>query len=208
MWALVQSNQVVAVYSRPKAVTIGGIQHPSNIFSVWTKAQKKAIGIYDYVEVGANPNSKYYNLGLGTTVIDNDAGTVTKTYTKNAKNLDDVNEVDENGDAILDENGDQLVTLGVKSIEKARIKTIAAGLLQSSDWYVVRAAEGGSAVPADVATYRAAVRTKSNEMETAIDGAADTAAMIALETSTYHANGAIDTVATLQDWPTVPAALR
>jgi len=208
MWALVQSNQVVAVYSRPKAVTIGGVQHPANMFSSWTKAQKKAIGIYDYVEVGANPDSKYYTLGLGTTEIDNDAGTVTKTYANNAKNLDDVNEVDENGDAILDENGDQVVTLGVKSVEKARIKTVAAGLLQSSDWMVIREAEGGTAVATDIATYRAAVRTKSNSMETAIDGAADTAAMIALDTNTYHANGAIDTVATLQDWPTVPAALR
>jgi hypothetical protein len=208
MWALVQSNQVVAVYSRPKAVTIGGVQHPAAIFSVWSKAQKKDIGIYDYVEVGANPDSKYYNLGTGTTVIDNDAGTVTKTYTNNAKNLDDVNEVDENGDALLDENGDQLVTLGVKSVEKARIKTIAAGLLQSSDWMIIREAEGGTAVASDIATYRAAVRTKSNSMETAIDGAADTDAMIALYTNTYHANGAIDTVATLQDWPAVPAALK
>jgi len=85
---------------------------------------------------------------------------------------------------------------------------IAAGLLQSSDWMVIRAAEGGTAVPDAVATYRAAVRTKSNEMETAIDGAADTDAMIALETTTYHANGAIDAVATLQDWPEVPAALK
>ena len=208
MWALVQSNQVVAVYSRPKAVTIGGVQHPANMFSSWTKAQKMAIGIYDYVEVGANPDSKYYTLGLGTTEIDNDAGTVTKTYANNAKNLDDVNEVDENGDALLDENGDQVVTLGVKSIEKARIKTVAAGLLQSSDWMVIREAEGGTAVASDIATYRSAVRTKSNSMETAIDGAADTDAMIALDTNTYHANGAIDTVATLQDWPTVPAALR
>ena len=208
MWALVQSNQVVAVYSRPKAVTIGGVQHPAAIFSVWSKAQKKDIGIYDYVEVGANPDSKYYNLGTGTTVIDNDAGTVTKTYTNNAKNLDDVNEVDENGDALLDEKGDQLVTLGVKSVEKARIKTIAAGLLQSSDWMIIREAEGGTAVASDIATYRAAVRTKSNSMETAIDGAADTDAMIALYTNTYHANGAIDTVATLQDWPAVPAALK
>lgn len=208
MWALVQSNQVVAVYSRPKAVTIGGVQHPAAIFSVWSKAQKKDIGIYDYVEVGANPDSKYYNLGTGTTVIDNDAGTVTKTYTNNAKNLDDVNEVDENGDALLDGNGDQVVTLGVKSVEKARIKTIAAGLLQSSDWMIIREAEGGTAVASDIATYRAAVRTKSNSMETAIDGAADTDAMIALYTNTYHANGAIDTVATLQDWPAVPAALK
>jgi len=208
MWAMVKANQVVAIYRRPKALTIDGVQHPSNIFSVWSKEQKMAIGIYDYTEVRSNLNDKYYRQGSSSTAIDNDAGTVTVTYAANAKNLDDVNEVDENGDAVLDENGDQVVTLGVKSLEKQKVKQIAAGLLQSSDWMVIRAAEGGTAVPDAVATYRAAVRTKSNEMETAIDGAADTDAMIALETSTYHANGAIDAVATLQDWPEVPAALK
>jgi len=207
-WALVKDGNVTTIYNHPKAITLDGIQHPANIFTVWNKATKKAHGIYEYNEVNKSVNSKYYTLGSSSMVVDDAAGTVTKTYTKNAKNLDDVNEVDENGDAILDENGDQLVTLGVKSIEKARIKTVAAGLLQSSDWMVIRAAEGGTAVATDIATYRAAVRTKSNSMETAIDGAADTDAMIALDTTTYHANGAIDTVATLQDWPTVPAALR
>ena len=73
---------------------------------------------------------------------------------------------------------------------------------------IIRESEFGTAVASDIATYRAAVRTKSNSMETAIDGAADTDAMIALYTNTYHANGAIDTVATLQDWPAVPAALK
>jgi hypothetical protein len=208
MWAMVKANQVVAIYRRPKALTIDGVQHPSNIFSVWSKEQKMAIGIYDYTEVRSNLNDKYYRQGSSSTAIDNDAGTVTVTYAANAKNLDDVNEVDENGDAVLDENGDQVVTLGVKSLEKQKVKQIAAGLLQSSDWMVIRAAEGGTAVPDAVATYRAAVRTKSNSMETAINDAADADAMIALETTTYHANGAIDAVATLQDWPTVPAALR
>jgi len=200
MWAMVKANQVVAIYRRPKALTIDGVQHPSNIFSVWSKEQKMAIGIYDYTEVRSNLNDKYYRQGSSSTAIDNDAGTVTVTYAANAKNLDDVNEVDE--------NGDQVVTLGVKSLEKQKVKQIAAGLLQSSDWMVIRAAEGGTAVPDAVATYRAAVRTKSNSMETAINDAADADAMIALETTTYHANGAIDAVATLQDWPTVPAALR
>ena len=72
----------------------------------------------------------------------------------------------------------------------------------------IRAAEGGTAVPSAVATYRAAVRTKSNSMETAIDNASDIAAVIALDTSTYHANGDINVVATLQDWPEVPDALK
>jgi hypothetical protein len=45
---------------------------------------------------------------------------------------------------------------------------------------VVRAAEGGTAVPSDIATWRAAVRTKSNEMCTAIDNAADVDALATL----------------------------
>lgn len=207
MWALVKSNQVVAIYNRPKAITIDGIQHPSNIFSAWTKAQKKAIGIYDYVEVGANPNSDFYTLGASTTAIDADAGTVTKTYENNAKNMDDVNEVDEDGNPVLDQDGNQIVTLGLKSIAKQKVKAQAAGLLQGSDWYVVRAAEGGAAVPDDVATYRAAVRTKSGTMETAIDGAANVAALAAMYDNTSDSDGNV-TVGTLNDWPVVPDILK
>lgn len=206
MWALVNSGQIVAIYNQPKAITIDGIQHPKNIFTVWTKAQKKSIGIYDYVEIGANPNPDFYWVGNATVVVDDDAGTVTKTYANNAKNIDDVNEVDENGDPLLDERGNQIVTLGLKSIAKAKVKSQAAGLLQSSDWYVVRAAEGGSSVPTAVATYRAAVRTKSDEMETAIDAVTDVDALIALYTNTLDANDNI-VLGTLNDWPEVPDIL-
>ena len=199
MWAMVKAGQVTAIYNRPKAITIDGIQHPAAIFTSWTAEQKKAIGIYDYSEVNASPDSRYYKQGTSETVVNDSAGTVVKTWTNAAKSLADTSvEVDE----------ETVVTLGVKSNEKARIKNAAASLLQGSDWMVIRAAEGGTAVPSAVATYRAAVRTKSNSMETAIDDASDIAAVIALDTTTYHANGDINVVATLQDWPEVPEALK
>jgi len=94
------------------------------------------------------------------------------------KTLDDVNGTDENGV----EYDPVVVISGVKSIEKNQIKTQAAGQLQSTDWYVVRNAESSTAIPANVSTYRAAIRTKSNEMETAIDGAATIEAVEALFT--------------------------
>lgn len=206
MWALVNSGQVVAVYNQPKAITIDGIQHPRNIFTTWTKSQLKAIGIYDYVEIGANPNPDFYWVGNATIVVDDVAGIVTKTYANTTKNLDDVNEVDENGDPLLDERGNQIVTLGLKSIAKAKVKSQAASLLQGSDWYVVRAAEGGSAIPTEVTTYRAAVRAKSDQMETAIDAATDVDALIALYTNTLDANDNI-VLGTLNDWPEVPDIL-
>tara|TARA_Y100000361_G_scaffold97188_1_gene87129 strand:- start:120 stop:710 length:591 start_codon:yes stop_codon:yes gene_type:complete len=196
MWAMVKAGQVTAIYNRPKAITIDGIQHPAAIFTSWTKDQKKAIGIYDYSEVNASPDSRYYKQGTSETVVDDSAGTVVKTWTNAAKNLADVT------------NDDGFTTLGVKSNEKTRVKNNAASLLQGSDWMAIRAAEGGTAVPSAVATYRAAVRTKSNSMETAIDDASDIAAVIALDTTTYHANGDINVVATLQDWPEVPDALK
>ena len=199
MWAMVNNNQVTAIYPRPKAITIDGIQHPAAIFTAWSKAEQTAKGIFEYIEVNANPDSRYYTQGTSETVIDGSAGTVTKTWTPAAKDLADKSET---------VDGETVVTLGVKSNEKKRIKVIAAGLLSSSDWMAIRAAEGGTAVPSAVATYRAAVRTKSNSMETAIGNASDTAAMIALDTSTYHANGSINAVATLQDWPEVPDALK
>ena len=199
MWAMVKAGQVTAIYNRPKAITIDGIQHPAAIFTSWTKDQKKAIGIYDYSEVNASPDNRYYKQGTSETVVDDSAGTVVKTWTPAAKDLADKSET---------VDGETVVTLGVKSNEKDRVKNVAASLLQGSDWMAIRAAEGGTAVPSAVATYRAAVRTKSNSMETAIDDASDTAAMIALDTTTYHANGDINVVATLQDWPEVPEALK
>lgn len=199
MWAMVKAGQVTAIYSRPKAITIGDIQHPASIFTAWTAEQKKAIGIYEYSEVNARPDSRYYTQGTSETVVDDSAGTVVKTWTHAAKNLADTSETVE---------GETVVTLGVKSKEKERVKIMASSLLQGSDWMAIRAAEGGTAVPSDVSTYRAAVRTKSNSMETAITNAADMDAVIALDVNTYHANGAINAVATLQDWPEVPDALK
>ena len=197
MWAMVKAGQVTAIYPRPKALTIDGIQHPAAIFTAWTKDQKKAIGIYDYSEVNANPNGRYYKQGTSETVVDDSAATVIKTWSNVAKDLADTGS-----------KGDDNYSPGVKTAEKLKVKVQAEGLLQGSDWMAIRAAEGGTAVPSAVATYRAAVRTKSNSMETAIDNASDIAAVIALDTTTYHANGDINVVATLQDWPEVPDALK
>ena len=111
----------------------------------------------------------------------------------------DVNEVDEEGNAILDNDGVQLVTSGLKTNEKNQIKAQAAGHLQSSDWYVIRLAESETAIPANVSTYRAAIRTKSNEMETAIDGAATIEAVEALFTYTTGADDV--TSRPIGEWP-------
>jgi hypothetical protein len=112
------------------------------------------------------------------------------------KALDDVNEVDEDGNALLDADGNQIVTLGLKSQYKAQTKTTAGSLLAATDWHVVKAAEVDSySVPANVSQYRTDVRAASNTIEAAIDGAADLDAFIALFDAPEDGNAPIN------DWP-------
>ena len=118
------------------------------------------------------------------------------------KALDDVNEVDEDGNALLDEDGNQVVTLGLKSQYKAQTKTTAASLLAPSDWQVIKATEVSDyTVPSAVTTYRAAVRTASNTIEAAIDAASDITAFVALWDVPVDADGNPTGNAPINNWP-------
>lgn len=169
-----------------KAWTDGnGVQHPAN-WHTWSAAEKADHGITEIVQQPA-PDSRLYHWSH------NDDGTVAST----AKSLDDVNEVDENGDPIM-EDGEQVVTKGVKSNLIAEVKAQQGSLLSQTDWAVIRNADTGTAVPDNIATYRAAIRSKATEMETAITNAADTDAIAALFVS-YDADGNKSGI--LYDWP-------
>jgi len=217
MWALVQSGNVVAVYKTPKALNIGGINHPRTIFNYWSAAQLKAIGIYSYSEVNANPDGQYYNTGTSETVIDDSAGTVTKTFTNTLRDLGDTlytSDDETNGLIPEDKDVGDVASKGLKSLEIDAIKDQASSLLQGSDWYVTRKSEAGTAIPSAVATYRTAVRANTAIMEAKVNAISNTTnqtnmnAFIALKTNTYHANGDINTVGHLNNWPTVPEILE
>ena len=117
------------------------------------------------------------------------------------KSLTDVNEVDEDGNAINDIDGNQLVTLGLKSVWVAQTKRTAADKLAVHDWYVTRNAEKSTAIPSSVTTYRDAVRTKCGEIETALNGASDLAAFMALFDDERNSDGTLKTIAKINDWP-------
>jgi len=137
------------------------INYPANWLRLSTADEKTALGI---TEIADSPtyDSRFY-WGDGT-----------------AKTLTDTNEVDENGDPLLDSDGNQVVTLGVKSVLKAQEKATAGSLLAKYDWYVVRKAEKSTAIPTAITTYRDGVRTACNTRETEIDACADTAALVTL----------------------------
>ena len=200
MWALVESDNVTKVYTRPKAITIGDINYPSNIFMLWSSSELQAIGIYAVVIDNSNLKDKEYYINTNQSF--NFANsTVTASYgTATAKPLDDVLfTAQEETDGLGTEG--EVKQPGIRKGHKDIINSQAGGILQPTDWMVVRAAEGGTAVPSDVATWRAAVRTKSNDMCTAIDNAADVDALAAL----YEYNDAEPPVRPLGEFPILGA---
>ena len=117
------------------------------------------------------------------------------------KSLTDVNEVDEDGKALLDIDGKQMVTLGLKSVWVAKTKATANNKLAVHDWYVVRKTEKSTAIPSSVTTYRDAVRAKCGEIETALNGAANLTAFMALFEDERNSDGSLKTIAKINDWP-------
>ena len=146
------------------------INYPANWLRLSTAEEKTAIGITEVADAPTYDSRFYW--GDGTAKALND---VNATYDHDASDGSY-----KKGDLIKDENGDQVVNLGVKSILKAQEKVTAGSLLSKYDWYVVRKAEKSTAIPAPITTYRDAVRTACDTREKEIDACSDTAALITL----------------------------
>jgi hypothetical protein len=84
----------------------------------------------------------------------------------------------------------------------ATTKKTAGLLLVDTDWYVVRKAEDATTtIPTDIANYRAAVRTASGTIETAITNASDHAAFMALFDTPVDSEGNPTGNAPIDNWP-------
>ena len=118
------------------------------------------------------------------------------------KNINDVNEVDEDGNAVLDQDGNQVVTKGLKSNAIQLVKQQANSKLASSDWKVVKAAEVSDyTVDTETLTYRAAVRTASNTIELVINGCTTLDQFMALYVTPTDENDVPTGNAPINDWP-------
>ena len=201
MWAIVKNSQLIEISNGNKPITVGDVVHPKDIFKHWNKSQLKDIGVYEFIS-GSTPDNKFETQGAISYAVDDDAGTVTETIAKNSKNINDVSEVDENGDPLLDEYGDQIVTKGLKTIYKEQINQQAAGLLASTDWMVVRKAEDSSkSIPSAVTTYRASVRTEANKIIQAISDCDTLDKLKVLFVTEYNEDGSVKTKATMDTLP-------
>ena len=194
MYALVESESITKLFPYPKGFVLNGVQYSQDIFYKWTKAEKEAIGIYEVETDSTNYKDKkwYNNTNESFTFANNK---VTKSWgTATAKaHADSLYTEQDKIDGKIPEGKDvgDVAVEGLKTVLIRNIKSQAAGILQNTDWYVIRKADAGTAVPSSITTYRAAVRTKCTEMETTITNAVDTPALETLYTYTKQEDGSI-----------------
>ena len=180
MFALVEDGKITQMPKGNKGIQIGDLKYPASIFSLWTETERNAIGVYT-VEID-NTNKKDDEWYVNTEITYSfGSGKVTGTYgTATAKAIEDTDAVDNEGNKLKDENGNQIINEGLKTIKKRIIDNECAGLLAPSDWMVIKATETGTTMDSGWKTWRASVRTKCNSMQTQIDNASDVDALAAL----------------------------
>ena len=188
MYALVENNKITKLINNPKSLVIGDVRYPAKIFQLWSQSEKQAIGLYEVVVDKTNyKDPEYYNnTNSSYTFAD---GQVTESWgTATAKDLNDKNGTDEDGNEL-----DPVVIIkGLKSQKKDIVKQQASGLLSPTDWYVIKATEVEDySVPSNITIFRSDVRAKSNEMETMIDNCTTVDELKALYEYTEQEDGTI-----------------
>ena len=168
MYALVIDKEIVRVFANPEGFTLNDNQYSSQIFTLWSKEEKQAIGIYE-VETDSSKfkDESYYNNTNEIFEFKNGKA-IRKWGTATPKQLEDVNATDEDGEPVL-QDGVQVVIKGLKSQKISISKQQTAGLLQSTDWYVTRKSDTGTAIPQEIQDFRTEVRAVSNQQETQIN---------------------------------------
>ena len=158
-----------------RGFTHNGIQYPKNWLRLSTQEDKDALGITWEADPVRHDDRFYWNGELD-----------------NPKALEDVDEVDEDGNPVWEQELDnsdpenpvmvdtdvQVVTHGLKHTMTQQVKHTAGTMLANTDWYVVRKAEREVAIPAGVVAQRAHVVAESDRLEVAIAACADVEALI------------------------------
>ncbi len=170
-----------------KGIQIGDLKYPRAIYTLWTEAERNAIGIYTVEYDYSNKKDERWYINTDITYAFG-SGKVTGSYgSATAKAHADANAVDENGDEL-----DPVVVIeGLKTQLIRTVKSQAAGELAKTDWYITRKSEKSTAIPSAITTHRDAVRSKQAAMETAITNASDTPALETLYTYTEQEDGSV-----------------
>jgi hypothetical protein len=146
--------------------THNDIQYPANWIRLATEEDKAAIGLVWEADPVRADDRFYWSGDIN-----------------NPKALEDVIELNVDGQNIINEDGTILITKGLKSQFIAQAKQTAGSILSQTDWMITRKVERNVDVPASTAQYRNSVVVRADELEAAIAAVATVEALIALDMS-------------------------
>jgi hypothetical protein len=190
MFALVESESITKYLNGNKGITIGDNQYPRAIYTLWTEAERNAIGIYSIVYDDTNKKDERWYINTNQSYAFANSK-VTATYgTATAKAHADANYTAEDEEDGLGTEG-ELKSRGLKYHLIRDVKISAANELAKTDWYITRKAEKSTAIPSAITTHRNLVRSRQAAMETAITNASDTPALETLYTYTKDSDGVV-----------------
>tara|TARA_R110000787_G_scaffold71014_1_gene158029 strand:+ start:31 stop:702 length:672 start_codon:yes stop_codon:yes gene_type:complete len=218
MWGKIEAGNIIKIYAHPVTlVDAQGTVHPKSYF---TNNDKLAtFAVYPVTPVGGLPTHQHlYNDGGINYVWNSTDSVIEATHSFIARNLEDVNEVWSQGeidggqapdgtsanDARNDKDGNQIVTIGLRTQLKNQVRTMQSSLLAATDKWIVRKSEKNTAIPTTVTTYRDGIRSAATTMETSITDAADFVAISALFDATYNADNVMTAPAPLYNFPSEP----
>ena len=194
MFALVESGSITQMPKGNKGITLNGIQYPAAIYTLWSESERNAIGIYTVIEDNTNRKDGDWYTNTNQSYAFG-SGKVTATYgSATAKAIADTTWTQQNsddGEMPDDKSVGDVKVEGLKTIKNRIIDNQCAGKLAPSDWRVIREQETGNSMDSDWKTWRAAVRTKCNSMQTQITNAANVDALAALFTYTEQEDKSI-----------------
>ena len=190
MFALVESGSITKMLNGRRGITIGDIQHPQQIFTLWTEAERNAIGVYTVEMNESKKKDERWYINTDITYAFS-GGKVTGSYgDATAKAHADTLYTAQDETDGLGTEGDVKVE-GLKTILIRDVKVQAENELNKTDWYITRKSEKNTAIPSAITTHRDAVRTKQDSMCTAITNASDTPALETLYTYTEQEDGSV-----------------
>ena len=195
MYAYVKDNAIKKIINNARSWNDPEtkIQHPSNIFSLWSKSDLAKINLYP-VEQATQPNSEFNSIGGSSYTFDADNNKVVETISSSEKSLSD--------STITKDDGTKYTNKGLKTVWIEKTKEIAKKLLEMTDWYIVRNAEDDTkTIPNKVTEYRKSVRTASDAIETNITNASDMTAFKSLFDIPTDSDGKPTGKAPILDFP-------
>ena len=194
MFALVESGSITQMPKGNKGIQIGDVKYPAAIYTLWSEAERNAIGIYTVEIDNTNKKDEEWYINTNITYAFS-GGKVKGTYgSATAKKIADTLWTSQDKtDGLIREGEDvgDVAVEGLKTIKKRMIDNQCAGILAPSDWMVIRATETGATLNSGWKTWRASVRTKCNSMQTQIDNASDVDALAALFTYTEQSDKSV-----------------